>query len=105
MSFTEAYADILLPFVENYKTAKNEKARKGIVETAANTILNSRNLLEEQGLELPQDLKAVCPILFFSLLSFPLTIINPGHQTVYKRVPQKTKEPHRRHSRERPKTY
>ena len=43
-------------------------------ETATNAILNSQNLLEEQGLDLPQDLKAVCPTLLFLLLSFPLTI-------------------------------
>jgi hypothetical protein len=100
MSFTQAYGNILLPFVENYKTSKNEKARKAIVETAVNTILNSRNLLEEQGLDLPQDLRAVRPILILlSLLSLPLMMINPGHPTVYKRKPQKTKEPHRRRSR------
>lgn len=69
MSFTDAYGSILLPFVENYKTAKNEKARKGVVDTAANTILNSRNLLEEQGSDLPQDLKAVCDILLIYFFS------------------------------------
>ena len=74
MYFTQAYGKILLSFVENYKSAKNEKVQKGIVETATNTILNSQNLLEEQGLDLPQDLKAVCPTLLFLLLSFPLTM-------------------------------
>lgn len=64
MSFTQAYANILLPFVENYKSAKNEKARKAVLETATKTILNSRNLLEDQGLDLPQDLKAVCVLLY-----------------------------------------
>jgi len=68
MSFTQAYGNILLPFVQTYKDAKNEKARKGVVETAANTVLNSRNLLEEQGLDLPQDLKAVCSNFFIALL-------------------------------------
>ena len=74
MTFTQAYGKILLPFVQNYKSAKNEKAWKGIVETATNAILNSQNLLEEQGLDLPQDLKAVCSTLLFLLLSFPLTM-------------------------------
>lgn len=69
-SFTQVYRNILLPFVENYKVAKNEKARKGVVETATNAILNSRNLLEEKGLELPQDLKAVCCSLLI-LLNYP----------------------------------
>ena len=74
MSFTQAYGKILLPFVENYKSAKNEKAQKGVMETAINAILNSQNLLEEQGLDLSQDLKAMCPTLLLSLLSFPLTM-------------------------------
>lgn len=90
MSFSQAYGNILLPFVQNYKDAKNEKARKGIVETATNTVLNSRNLLEEQGLDLPQDLKAVCPAPVFSF-SFPLTLINAGCPAVHKRVPQKSR--------------
>ena len=46
------------------------------METATNAILNSQNLLEEQGLDLPQDLKAVCPTLLFLLLFFPLTMNN-----------------------------
>jgi hypothetical protein len=67
MSFTQAYGSILLPFIQNYKDAKNEKAWNGVVETATNAILNHRNLLEEQGLDLPQNLKAVCPTtLLFS---------------------------------------
>ena len=73
MTFTQAYRKILLPFVKNYKNAKNKKVQKGVVETATNTILNSQNLLEEQGLDLPQDLKAMCPPLLSLLLSFPLT--------------------------------
>lgn len=104
MTFSQAYGNVLLPFVENYKGAKNEKARKGVIETAANTVLNSRNLLEEQGLDLPQDLKAVCPASVFSL-SFRLTLINTGCQAVHKRVPQKTKQPHRRYGRGPAKTY
>ena len=38
MTFTQAYGKILLPFVENYKNAKKEKAWKGVMETATNTI-------------------------------------------------------------------
>ena len=34
MSFTQAYGKILLPFVENYKSTKNKKAQKGVMETA-----------------------------------------------------------------------
>lgn len=69
MSFTEVYGSILLPFVEKYKTAKNEKARKGVVDIAANTILHSKNLLEQQGSDLPQDIKAVC-LTFIVFSSF-----------------------------------
>jgi hypothetical protein len=40
MSFTQACGSILLLFIQNYKDAKNEKAQKGVVETATNAILN-----------------------------------------------------------------
>lgn len=73
MSFTQVYGNILLPFVKNYNNSKNEKARKGVVEIATNAVLKSRNLLEEKGLELPQDLKAVCPSL--------ITLLNPPCST------------------------
>jgi hypothetical protein len=78
MSFTKAYGNILLSFVDNHKGTKNKKVQKVVVETAANTVLNGRNLLEEQGLDLPQDLKAMCLIPVFPF-SFPLTIMNTGH--------------------------
>jgi hypothetical protein len=71
MSFTQVYGNILLPFVENYKNAKNEKARKAVVETATTAVLNSKNLLEEKGLELPQDIKAVRHSL--------VTLLNPPY--------------------------
>jgi hypothetical protein len=67
MSFTQAYGSILLSFIQNYKDAKNEKAQKGVMKTATNAILNHRNLLEEQGLDLLQNLKAIRPTtLLFS---------------------------------------
>ena len=91
MSFSQAYGNILHPSVKNYKSAKNEKAQKAVMETATNTILNSRNLLEEQGFDLPHDIKAVCPTLLMSLLLFPLTMTNTGCQMVYKGVRQQTK--------------
>ena len=69
MSFTDVYGNILLPFIEQYRTAKNEKARKRVVDIAANTILGSNNLLEEQGSDLPQNIKAVC-LTFLVVFSF-----------------------------------
>jgi hypothetical protein len=58
MSFAEVYSDLLLPFVESYKEANNEKNRTLVVKNAADAVLNSRNLLEE-GVDLPKDLKTV----------------------------------------------
>jgi hypothetical protein len=69
MTFSNDYADILLPFVENYKTAKNEKARKVVVRNAANAVTESRNLREDAAEDLPKDLQTVC--LLQSSLSFP----------------------------------
>ena len=37
------YGNILLPFVEQYRTAKNEKASKGVVDISANTILGRKS--------------------------------------------------------------
>jgi hypothetical protein len=99
MSFTQAYGSILLSSIQNYKGAKNKKAQKGVVETATNAILNCRNLLEEQGLDLLQNLKAVCPTLFFLL-----TRINTGHQVAYQRLLQKRTEPNGRDIRGPPQT-
>jgi hypothetical protein len=67
MSFSEVYGDILLPFVENYKEAKNEKNRAQVVKNAADAVSSSSQLLEDQGVNLPKDLKSVriCP---FSIL-------------------------------------
>jgi hypothetical protein len=87
MSFTQAYGSILLPFIQNYKDAKNEKEQKGMVEIATNAILNHRNLLEKQGLDLPQKFKGL--LSHYSALFFPLTRINTGCQAAYQRLPQK----------------
>jgi hypothetical protein len=59
MSFTEVYGDLFLPFVESYKAAKNEKNRALVVKNAADAVLESRHLLEDQDVDLPKDLKTV----------------------------------------------
>jgi hypothetical protein len=65
MAFGNAYSGILLPFVETYKGAKNEKGRTQVVKDAVDAVLKSRDLLEDQGGNLPNDLKTVC--LFHSV--------------------------------------
>jgi hypothetical protein len=67
MSFSEVYGDILLPFVEKYKEAKNEKNRAQVVKNAADAVSSSSQLLENQGVDLPKDLKSV-RICSFSIL-------------------------------------
>jgi hypothetical protein len=60
MTFTEGYATILLPFVEEFKKAKNENARKAVVRNAADAVSKSGDLSEDGGDDLPKDLKTVC---------------------------------------------
>jgi hypothetical protein len=60
MTFTEDYAEVLSPFVENYKTAKNEKERKAVLRNAADAVSESRNLREDAAEDLPKDLQTVC---------------------------------------------
>lgn len=70
MTFSEDYGGILLPFVEKYKAAKNEKARKAVLKTAADAVLKSRDLLEDDVTELPKDLPTVRA--YFNYISMAL---------------------------------
>jgi hypothetical protein len=68
MAFSDDYATILSPFVEKYKTAKNENARKSVLKNAADAVKKSRDLREDNVTELPKELETVCPY-FYSLCS------------------------------------
>jgi hypothetical protein len=59
MTFSEDYAEVLSPFVENFKTAKNEKARKEVLLNARVALLESRNLREDATDDVPKDLQTV----------------------------------------------
>ena len=59
MTFTEDYADILLPFIEEYKKAKNEKQRKAVLQNAGNAVSESSNLREGDAMALPSNLQKV----------------------------------------------
>ena len=63
MTFSDNYADVLLPFVEKYKMSENEKARKVVVRNAADAVRESRNLREDDSVDLPKDLQTVCLVL------------------------------------------
>jgi hypothetical protein len=71
MAFNKTYGDILFPFVDNYKVATNEKTRALVIKNAVDAVINSRHLLEDTGIDLPKDLKTVCPfsLCIISLLS------------------------------------
>jgi hypothetical protein len=84
MAFSDDYADVLSPFINEYKTAKNEKARKAVLRNAADAVSKSANLREEETVDLPKDLKTVC--LFFIFSPFLMIFMNSGHQQVYQRV-------------------
>lgn len=59
MNFSKAYGSILLPFVNEYKAAKNEKGRNAVVKNAVDAVTEGKNLLEDEGIDLPKDLKTV----------------------------------------------
>ena len=67
MAFSDDYADILLPFVEKYKTAKNEKARAAVVKNATDAVSKSLNLREGEAVKLPKDLPTVRIFLILCL--------------------------------------
>jgi hypothetical protein len=64
MTFTEEYATVLLPFVEEYRKAKNENARKAAVRNAVDAVGKSGDLQENGRDDLPKDLKTVCYVSF-----------------------------------------
>ena len=64
MTFSDDYTDVLLPFVEKYKMAENEKARKVVVQNAADALTESRNLREDEAVDLLKDLQTVCLVLY-----------------------------------------
>ena len=59
MTFSDEYADILLPFLDEYKSAKNEKARKAVGRKAADALTESRDLREDEAHDLPKELQTV----------------------------------------------
>ena len=69
MSFIDNYTDVLNPFVEKYKIAKNDKARKVLVQSAADAIHAYNDLSEDGGSHLPKDLQAVCCFPYHHFLS------------------------------------
>jgi hypothetical protein len=60
MAFTDIYASILLPFVEKYKVAQNQKCRVLVIKNATEAVIKSRHLLKDTGIDLPKDLNTVC---------------------------------------------
>ena len=78
MTFSEEYATVLSPFLEQYKKANNEKERKAVLRSAADAVTETSNLREEKAAELPKDLEKVCPFIIISL--FLLILMKTGHQ-------------------------
>jgi hypothetical protein len=62
MAFTNIYASILLPFVEEYKVAQNQKSRALVIKSAAEAVMKSRHSLEDTGIDLQKDLNVVCAL-------------------------------------------
>ena len=64
--FVDVYSEVLLPFLEGYKQAKNEKTCANFVKDAREAVLKSNAVEEDRAISLPKDLKAVS--VFKSLL-------------------------------------
>jgi len=84
MTFSKIYGNIILPFIEQYKDAKNDKARNVVIANAVDAVKKSRETLEDKGVDLPKDLQHVC--LFFHSLFFSTMFMTSGHHPIYKRV-------------------
>jgi hypothetical protein len=78
MTFSEEYATVLSPFLEQYKKANNAKERKAVLQSAADAVTETSNLREEKAAELPKHLPKVCLYLIITL--FLLIFMNIGHQ-------------------------
>lgn len=81
MSFCDAYASLLEPFLKSYKGAKNIKERTTVIKNAADAVLKSSNLLEDKGLELPNDVKTVG--FFFIIHPSPKLLTSSGHHSIF----------------------
>jgi len=66
MSFGKVYCNILSPFLKEYKSVKNQKERKGVINNAAEALLKTRETLEDGMDDLPNDLKGVSEPLLSS---------------------------------------
>ena len=63
MLFSELYGNLLSPFVQKFKDAKNEKGRKTVVNNAADAVKKGKDLHEYSD-NLPKDLKTVCNVFY-----------------------------------------
>lgn len=62
MSLSKTFCNLLSPFVESYKEAKNQKELKSIIKNAVDAVLDNRDMMEEPG-ELPSDLPTVSSLI------------------------------------------
>lgn len=63
MTFSKTYATVLSQFINKYIDAKNEKARKAVVNQASEAVRESKALLEDAE-DLPKGLQTVRLCLF-----------------------------------------
>jgi hypothetical protein len=66
MSFGKVHGNVLSPFVQEFKTAKNKKEVKEVIKNAADALLKSRETLEDASDDLPKDLQAVSTNFYLS---------------------------------------
>jgi hypothetical protein len=66
MSFGKVYGNVLSPFVKEFEMAKNQKVREGVIKNATDTVIKSRETLEDASDDLPKDLKTVGKNFFLS---------------------------------------
>ena len=67
MTLSKVYGNLLSHFVEKYMAVKNKKGRAAVVKNAADAVLENSNMMEDQGADLPKDLRKVCAFLSLSV--------------------------------------
>lgn len=86
MALRKVYGQLLLPFIENYKSAGNATARTQVVKNAVEAVSKAEDLLEE-GVDLPKDLHTVN--FFYSVsLGSPTMLTISGHYSLHQRPDQ-----------------
>lgn len=86
MSFSEAYGNILSPFLKKFQEAGNQKLVKAVLKDSAEAVTQNKDLLEFKG-ELPKNLEGVRSVLFsVFLFNLILSILYTGNIALFQKM-------------------